>query len=163
IGREVITRAHAFGLKVIAWSRSLTDEEAKSLGVERCATVDDVFRGADIVSLHVALKPETKKLVTAERLALLKPGAILINTARGDPTHPARRRSRQTNSPQARPRGRHPPPRPRFLRPQPRRRHRRFRRPDPRPSKPPWHTSRRRFHRAGAGRHRRGNHPHHRG
>jgi D-3-phosphoglycerate dehydrogenase len=84
IGREVITRAHAFGMKVIAWSRSLTDEEAKSLGVERCASVDDVFRRADIVSLHVALKPETKKLVTAERLALLKPGAILINTARGE-------------------------------------------------------------------------------
>ncbi len=85
IGREVITRAHAFGLKVIAWSRSFTGEEAKSLGVERCATVDDVFRRADIVSLHVALKPETKKLVTSE---LPRPhearGAILINTARGE-------------------------------------------------------------------------------
>ncbi|HVT81901.1 MAG TPA: phosphoglycerate dehydrogenase [Phycisphaerae bacterium] len=84
IGREVITRAKAFGLKVIAWSRSLTDGEAKELGVERCANVDDVFRRADIVSLHVALKPETKRLVTSERLGLMKPGAILINTARGE-------------------------------------------------------------------------------
>lgn len=84
IGREVITRARAFGLRVIAWSRSLTPEKAKSLGVERCETVDDVFRQADIVTLHVALKPDTRKLVTAGHLALLKPGAILINTARGE-------------------------------------------------------------------------------
>ncbi len=84
IGREVIVRARAFGLRIIAWSRSLTDEHAQEMGVERCPTVDDVFRRADIVTLHVALKPETRKLVTAERLALLKPGAILINTARGE-------------------------------------------------------------------------------
>lgn len=84
IGREVIARAKAFGLNVIAWSRSLTNEQAEEMGVERCGEVDDVFRRADIVSLHVALKPETKKLVNAERLALLKPGAILINTARGE-------------------------------------------------------------------------------
>ena len=84
IGREVIKRAQAFGMHVTAWSRSLTDSEAEELGVERCANVDDVFRRADVVSLHVALKPETKKLVHAERLALMKPGAMLINTARGE-------------------------------------------------------------------------------
>ena len=84
IGREVILRARAFGLRVIAWSRSLTPEKAKLLGVERCDTVDDVFRQADIVTLHLALKPDTRKLVNATRLALLKPGAILINTARGE-------------------------------------------------------------------------------
>ena len=84
IGREVIVRAQAFGLNVIAWSRSLTAEKAEALGVELCAEVDDVFRQADIVSLHVALKPETRKLVNAARLALMKPNAILINTARGE-------------------------------------------------------------------------------
>lgn len=84
IGREVITRARAFGLNVVAWSRSLTPEKAKALGVERCAEVDDVFRRADIVSLHLALKPETRKLVNAARLALMRPNAILINTARGE-------------------------------------------------------------------------------
>lgn len=84
IGREVITRAHAFGLRTIAWSRSLTPERAQQLGVERCENVEDVFRQADIVTLHLALKPETRKLVNANRLALLKPGAILINTARGE-------------------------------------------------------------------------------
>ena len=84
IGREVITRAQAFGLRTIAWSRSLTPEKAQELGVERCDSVDDVFRQADIVTLHLALKPDTRKLVNAARLALLKPNAILINTARGE-------------------------------------------------------------------------------
>lgn len=84
IGREVITRAQAFGLHVLAWSRSLTPEKAKELGVEHCADVDDIFRRADIVSLHTSLKPETRKLVNAARLALMKPNAILINTARGE-------------------------------------------------------------------------------
>ncbi len=84
IGREVIARARAFGLNCLCWSRSLTDAKAKELGVERCAELDDLFRRADIVTLHVALKPETRKLVNAARLALMKPNAILINTARGE-------------------------------------------------------------------------------
>ncbi|MCX6928521.1 MAG: hydroxyacid dehydrogenase [Verrucomicrobia bacterium] len=84
IGREVITRAHAFGLRTIAWSRSLTPEKAQELGVERYECVEDVFRQADIVTLHLALKPDTRKLVNAARLALMKPNAILINTARGE-------------------------------------------------------------------------------
>ena len=84
IGKEVITRAKAFGLKVIAWSRSLTPDQAAKLGVVYCAEVDDVFRQADIISLHTALKPETRKLVNAARLALMRPNAILINTTRGE-------------------------------------------------------------------------------
>jgi len=84
IGREVITRAKAFGLRVIAWSRSLTPEKAEALEVVRCPNVDDVFREADVVSLHLALKPETRKLVNADRLGLMKPNAILINTSRGE-------------------------------------------------------------------------------
>ena len=84
IGREVITRAHAFGLRTIAWSRSLTTEKAQQLGVERCDSLDDLFRQADIVTLHLGLNADTRHLVNAARLALLKPNAILINTARGE-------------------------------------------------------------------------------
>jgi len=84
IGREVITRAQAFGLCVLAWSRSLTPAEAAEMGVEFCPDLDEVFRRADILTLHVALKPETRKLVNATRLALMKSGAILINTSRGE-------------------------------------------------------------------------------
>lgn len=84
IGLEVIKRAKAFGLKVIAWSRSLTAEAAELLGVGHCADLDEIFRQADIVSLHLALKPETRKLVDARRIALMRPDSILINTARGE-------------------------------------------------------------------------------
>src|ERR1017187_5415624 len=84
IGREVIKRAQVFGLRVIAWSRSLNLPKARELGIEYCPDLDSVFRRADIISLHVALKPDTKKLVNAARLAMMKPNAILINTARGE-------------------------------------------------------------------------------
>lgn len=84
IGREVVKRAHAFGLHVIAWSRSLNLQKARDLNVEFVPDLDSVFRRADIISLHVALKPDTKKLVTADRIAMMKPNAILINTARGE-------------------------------------------------------------------------------
>jgi D-3-phosphoglycerate dehydrogenase len=84
IGCEVIRRARAFGLRVVAWSRSLTDEEAAELGAQRIESIDDIFREADIVTLHVALQAETRKLVNASRLWLMKPGAILINTSRGE-------------------------------------------------------------------------------
>ncbi len=84
IGREVIIRARAFGLRVMAWSRSLNLQKARELGVEFCPDIDELFRRADIISLHVALKSETKKLVNATRIALMKPSAILINAARGE-------------------------------------------------------------------------------
>src|ERR1035438_1453296 len=84
IGLEVVRRARAFGLRTLAWSRSLTPDKATEMGVERCAEVDDIFRQSDIVTLHLALKPETRKLVNAARLALMKPNAILINAARGE-------------------------------------------------------------------------------
>jgi D-3-phosphoglycerate dehydrogenase len=84
IGREVIVRARAFGLHTIAWSRSFTAAKAEELGVEPCGSLEELFRRSDILTLHLALKPETRKLVNAERLALMKPNAILINTARGE-------------------------------------------------------------------------------
>ena len=84
IGREVIKRAHAFGLEVLAWSRSLDAESAAELGVRHVTELDELFRLSDIVTLHVALKPETTKLVSAARLDMMRPNAILINTARGE-------------------------------------------------------------------------------
>jgi D-3-phosphoglycerate dehydrogenase len=84
IGREVITRARAFGLQVIAWSRSLTPAQAAELGIGHCADLDELFACADIITLHTALKPETRHLVSAARIALMRPNAMLINTARGE-------------------------------------------------------------------------------
>lgn len=84
IGQEMIPRARAFGMRVIAWSRSLTPERARELGVEYKANPKDVARDADVVSVHLALKPETKGMIGAEFFAAMKDGAYFINTARGD-------------------------------------------------------------------------------
>jgi D-3-phosphoglycerate dehydrogenase / 2-oxoglutarate reductase len=84
IGQEMIPRARAFGMPVIAWSRSLTDEKAAALGVERMETPLDVARAADIVSVHVALKPDTRMLIGADFFREMREGAYLINTSRGE-------------------------------------------------------------------------------
>ena len=100
IGQEMIRRAAGFGLNVVLWSRrfagqrrALTDQEARELGVESALrqvaieiepTPGDVAARADILSLHLALGPETRGLVNAGVLERLKPGAFLINTARGE-------------------------------------------------------------------------------
>ncbi len=84
IGREVITRARAFGLNVIAWSRSLTDESAAELGVERREHLLDVARDSDIVSVHVALTPETRGFIGADFFTAMRDGAYFVNTARGE-------------------------------------------------------------------------------
>jgi D-3-phosphoglycerate dehydrogenase len=84
IGAEMIPRARAFGMPVIAWSRSLTAERAGALGIEYKATPAEVAREADVVSVHVALNPDTKGLLGAEFFAQLRPGAYFINTARGE-------------------------------------------------------------------------------
>jgi D-3-phosphoglycerate dehydrogenase len=83
IGREVAQRARAFGMRVIAWSRNLTHDEAERLGVLYAETPLEVARHADAVTINVAGTSETKHLVDAEFLAAMRPGAYLINTARG--------------------------------------------------------------------------------
>lgn len=82
IGKEVIARAKAFRLSIIAWSRSLNDEKAAELGVVRAASIDELVTKSDIVSVHLALKPETKKMITKEIIGKMKPNAIFLNTSR---------------------------------------------------------------------------------
>jgi D-3-phosphoglycerate dehydrogenase / 2-oxoglutarate reductase len=84
IGQEMIPRARAFGMPVVAWSRSLTPEKAEALGVERKESPLDVARAADIVSVHVALKPDTRSLVGSDLFKAIKEGAYFINTSRGE-------------------------------------------------------------------------------
>ena len=83
IGREVSLRARAFGMRVVAWSRNLTHEEADRLGIAYAQTPLEVAREADAVTINVAANADTRHLVNAEFLAAMKPGAYLINTARG--------------------------------------------------------------------------------
>src|ERR1051326_7806455 len=72
IGREVATRLQAFGAEVVSFSR-----HSASL------SLDELLATSDIVSLHVALTPSTRGMIGARELALMKPGAVLINTSRG--------------------------------------------------------------------------------
>ncbi|MDP7029525.1 MAG: 3-phosphoglycerate dehydrogenase family protein [Phycisphaerales bacterium] len=83
IGEEVAARGRAFGMKVIAWSRSLTEESAAELGVEYCNSVLDLAARSDVVSLHVASTPDTRHLVNEAFCSAMKEGAILVNTTRG--------------------------------------------------------------------------------
>ena len=84
IGQEMIPRARAFGMPVVAWSRSLTLERAAVLGVELKESPKAVAAAADIVSVHLALNPETKNLLDDDFFSAMRPGAYFINTARGE-------------------------------------------------------------------------------
>jgi D-3-phosphoglycerate dehydrogenase / 2-oxoglutarate reductase len=83
IGREIASRARAFGMRVIAWSRSLTHEEADALGLVYAQTPLEVAHHADAVTINVAANAETRHLVNAQFLAAMRPGSYLINTSRG--------------------------------------------------------------------------------
>ena len=78
IGQGVARRARGFGMDVVY----AAPREVAGAGAPRLA-LDDLFARADVVSLHCPLTPETRHLVDARRLALMKPTAILVNTARG--------------------------------------------------------------------------------
>jgi D-3-phosphoglycerate dehydrogenase len=83
IGKELIKRLAPFGAKIIYFDVApLSPEAEKELGV-RYRPMDDLLREADIVSLHVPWNEETRGLISAEKLALMKKNAVLINTARG--------------------------------------------------------------------------------
>ena len=82
IGRHTARIAAAFGMRVIAWSRTRDEARARDCGAE-LVELDDLLRRADVVSLHVAVTERTRGMIGARELALLKPSAILVNTARG--------------------------------------------------------------------------------
>jgi D-3-phosphoglycerate dehydrogenase len=100
IGQEVIRRAAGFGMNVVVWSRRfdgenrpMNEQEARELGIEPALhtvridlvpTPADAAARSDVLSVHVALAPDTKGLVNSTLLDRLKPGAIIVNTARGE-------------------------------------------------------------------------------
>src|SRR3984885_6925162 len=82
VGGAVAKIGAAFGMKVIAWSQNLTNERAANVGAARVKK-DELFKEADVVSIHLVLSSRTRGLVGAAELALMKPTAGLINTSRG--------------------------------------------------------------------------------
>jgi len=86
IGRAVARRArHGFDMRVLFHDPFPPGaEQIRALGAEPCETVEALLASADFVSLHCPASPENRHLMNAERLARMKPGAFLINSARGD-------------------------------------------------------------------------------
>jgi phosphoglycerate dehydrogenase-like enzyme len=82
IGSEVARIGLAFGMEVIAWSQNLTPDQAQACGA-RLVSKEELFRGADILTIHLVLSERTKGLVGAAELQAMKPSARLINTSRG--------------------------------------------------------------------------------
>ena len=83
VGSEVAGRAQAFGMRVQVYDPFLTPERARSLAVLRVDDLEELLAAADIVSLHVPRTDETRNLLSRARIAAMKPGARLVNCARG--------------------------------------------------------------------------------
>jgi len=84
IGQEMISRAKAFGMPVVAWSRSLDLERAEKLGIDMKQSPLEVASASDVVSIHVALNNDTKNLIDEKFFAAMKPGSYFINTSRAE-------------------------------------------------------------------------------
>ncbi|MEO7443062.1 MAG: phosphoglycerate dehydrogenase, partial [Acidimicrobiales bacterium] len=82
IGSLVAQRASAFGMRILAWERWTAPEQARRMGVE-LASLESVLAQADFLSIHLLMTPESKGLLDAEMLALVKPGVRIVNTSRG--------------------------------------------------------------------------------
>lgn len=84
IGKEVATRAKAFGMSVIAYDPYFDEAFAAEHGVTRCASMDEVLLGANVVSLHCFLDENTRGMINREKIAEMKDGVIVLNCARGE-------------------------------------------------------------------------------
>jgi phosphoglycerate dehydrogenase-like enzyme len=82
LGQRSATLGKAFGMKTIAWSQNLTAEKAQAAGAE-LVSKEDLFRSADVVTIHLVLSDRSRGLVGAKELGLMKKTAYLINTSRG--------------------------------------------------------------------------------
>jgi phosphoglycerate dehydrogenase-like enzyme len=83
IGQLVRDRAIAFGLRVVAYDPAMTSSQREDLGADTVSTLEELLRAADIVSLHAPLQADTRDLINAKALDLMKSGSYLINTSRG--------------------------------------------------------------------------------
>jgi phosphoglycerate dehydrogenase-like enzyme len=83
LGARTAKVGRAFEMQVLAWSPRLTDARCAEIGVARAATLDDLLRESDVVSIHVVLNEGSRGMIGARELGLMKRDAILVNTSRG--------------------------------------------------------------------------------
>ena len=84
IGTATALRAKAFGFRVVFYDPYLPRGTRKALGIERAESLDELLRASDVLSIHCPSTDETRGMIGAKEIALLKPSAFLVNTARGD-------------------------------------------------------------------------------
>ena len=84
IGKEVATRANAFGMKVIAYDPFFDDEFGKAHGIHKVSSMDEVLCNCDVVSLHCFLNDETHGMINSQKLEQMRDHVIIINCARGE-------------------------------------------------------------------------------
>jgi phosphoglycerate dehydrogenase-like enzyme len=82
VGRHVARIANAFEMRVFGWSPRLSAAAAAACGAQRLE-LDELLERSDVVSIHAALNSQSRGLIDGRRLALMRPNAVLINTARG--------------------------------------------------------------------------------
>lgn len=83
LGQRVAGYGKAFGMEVLGWSKNNSPERCAALGIGYAASLDELLTRADVVSLHVTLNAETRGMIGARELGLMKPEAVIVNTSRG--------------------------------------------------------------------------------
>lgn len=83
LGARVAGYGKAFEMEVLGFTRTDAEARCGALGIGHAATLDDLLSRADVVSLHLTLTPETRHIIGARELAMMKPGAVILNTSRG--------------------------------------------------------------------------------
>jgi phosphoglycerate dehydrogenase-like enzyme len=83
IGARAGRYGQSLGMRVLGFSRSLTDETARADGITRAPDLETIMRNSDVISVHLPLTAQTRGMIGARELGWMKPGVIFINTARG--------------------------------------------------------------------------------
>lgn len=83
VGKEVARRLSTWNVRILTFDPYVKEEDAKAMNIEMCS-LDDLLKQSDFVTIHVQVTPETRGMIGARELSLMKPTAVIINTARGD-------------------------------------------------------------------------------
>lgn len=84
IGKEMATRAQAFGMKVAAYTNSLSGADARAMGIDRMDSLVDLARESDFISVHVSMTPERKGMLNDAFFSAMREGAVFVNTSRSE-------------------------------------------------------------------------------
>lgn len=84
IGKEMVVRAQAFGMKIAAYTKSISDAEARAMGIDKMDSLTDLARESDFISVHVSMTPERRGMLNAAFFGAMRDGAVFVNTSRAE-------------------------------------------------------------------------------